>query len=117
MCVAPFGMEEGSSADLPKTELGVVVGEAVRFRFFGSTVRRDDSAGTTLSKWKDDVQELVPIEITLPAEGRRDGDVVPVTLRAAVTEVGTLALEAVPVKALRKGESWKIELNVRSAEE
>jgi len=35
---------------------------------------------------------------------------VPVRLRAAVTEVGTLRLEAVP----RAGEeSWKVEFNVR----
>lgn len=117
MCVAPFGMEEGSSSDLPKMELGVVVGEPVRFRFFGSSVRREDKVGTSLSKWKGDIEELVPIEITLPATGRREGDVVPVTLRASITEVGTLALEAVPTKALRKGESWKIELNVRGSEE
>src|SRR6185503_728370 len=45
LCVAPFGMEEGSAADLPGHELGAVVGEPVRFRFFGSTVRRDDRAG------------------------------------------------------------------------
>lgn len=117
MCVAPFGMEEGSSSDLPKMELAVVVGEPVRFRFFGSSVRREDKVGSSLSKWKGDVEELVPIEITLPAAGRREGDVVPVTLRARVTEVGTLELEAVPAKAIRKDESWKIELNVRTSDE
>ena len=37
LCVAPFGMEEGTDAELPPHELGVVVGEPVRFRFFGST--------------------------------------------------------------------------------
>ena len=45
LCVAPFGMEEGTEAELPPHELGVVVGEPVRFRFFGSSVRRDDRAG------------------------------------------------------------------------
>src|SRR5204863_4146673 len=39
LCVAPFGMEEGSSADVgavvgSSIELGVVVGEKVNFRFF-----------------------------------------------------------------------------------
>ena len=46
MCVAPFGMEEGTRASLPADPLFVVVGEKVRFRFFGSTVRRTDVAGT-----------------------------------------------------------------------
>ncbi len=114
MCVAPFGMEEGTIAALPKHELGVVVGEKVSFRFFGSTVRRGDAAGAELDRWKDDeLVELSPIEVTLPTEGRRAGDVVPVRLHAEVTEVGTLLLAAVPTKPLKKDERWKVELSVR----
>jgi hypothetical protein len=115
LCLAPFGMEEGTEAKLPPNELGVVVGEKVRFRFFGSTVRRSDVAGTELERWKDhEVEELAPIEVTLPAKGRAEGDVVPVRLQAAVTEVGTLLLEAVPTQPAAPDERWKIELNVRS---
>jgi hypothetical protein len=115
LCVASMGMEEGTNANLPERELGVVVGEPVRFRFFGSTVRRDDRTGDELESWKpDEVEELPPIEITLPSEGRVDGDVVAVTLSASVTEVGTLLLEAVPLEPLKKDERWKVELNVRS---
>ena len=44
LCVAPFGMEEGSDAALPPQEFGLVVGEPVQFRFFGSSVRRRRSA-------------------------------------------------------------------------
>ncbi len=117
MCLAPFGLEEGSEADLPPHELGVVVGEPIRFRFFGSSVRRADRAGTTLERWKrEELEELAPIEVTLPAEGRREGDVVPVRLRAAVTEMGTLLVEAVPMSPLKPDERWKVELNVRSSE-
>jgi len=114
MCVAPFGMEEGTEAQLPPHELGVVVGERCTFRFFGSSVRRTDAAGTLLDDWRpDDLQELPPIEVTLPSEGRRDGDVVPVRLRPQVTELGTLRLEAEPVRPLHAGERWRVELNVR----
>jgi hypothetical protein len=112
LCVAPFGMEEGTRAELPPHELGLIVGEPVRFRFFGSSVRREDAAGAEL----DDpsvLDELSPIEVTLPAEGRRDGDVVPVRLSAQVTAVGTLLLEAVPIEPLSPDERWKIELGVR----
>ncbi len=115
MCLAPFGMEEGTSANLPPHELGIVVGENVRFRFFGSSVRRADGAGAALERWsKDELEELAPIEVTLPAEGRREGDVVPVQLRASVTEVGTLLLEAIPLAPTKPDERWKIELNVRA---
>jgi hypothetical protein len=111
LCIAPFGMEEGTEADLPSQEVGLIVGELVRFRFFGSSVRRDDQVGTVLEYWSpDEVEELEDIEANLPAEGRTPGEVVPVRLRATVTEVGTLRLEAVP----RSGnETWKVEFDVR----
>ena len=114
LCVAPLGMEEGTSADVSGHELGVVVGEPVTFRFFGSTVRRDDVVGASLERWKkDELEELSPIQVSLPAEDRPEGDVVPVVLRSEITEVGTLLLEAVPSKPTKKGERWKIELSVR----
>jgi hypothetical protein len=108
-------MEEGTQADLPEHELGLVVGEPVSFRFFGSSVRRDDPAGKTLENWHaDELTELSPIEVTLPPEGREEGDVVRVRLSAEVTPVGTLLLEAVPLEPREPNERWKIELGVRS---
>ncbi len=114
LCVAPFGMEEGTHAELPPQELSVVVGEPVTFRFFGSTTRRGDKAGSVLERWnKDELEELAPIELTLPAAGRTPGDVVPVQLQASVTAVGTLEINAVPLAPLVDKERWKIELSVR----
>ena len=112
VCLAPFGIEEGTDCEPAPQELGLVVGEPVSFRFFGSSVRRDDRIGAVLDRWDDDeLEELAEIQATLPAEGRTPGDVVPVRLRAGVTEVGTLRLEAIP----RDGaERWKIELDVRT---
>lgn len=115
LCVAPFGMEEGIEADPLPEEVGLVVGEPVQFRFFGSSVRREDKVGSVLEQWdSDELEELEEIIVTLPAEGRNPGEVVPVRLQAAVTEVGTLRVEAV----LRNGEqSWKVEFDVRGTEE
>ncbi len=112
LCVAPFGMEEGSAADLPPQEFGLVVGEPVRFRFFGSSVRRQDQVGTRVDQWAaEEIQELGEIELTLPAEGRTPGEIVPVKLRAAVSEAGTLRLEAIPRAG---GRRWQVEFDVRS---
>jgi hypothetical protein len=112
LCVAPFGMEEGSAADLPPQEFGLVVGEPVRFRFFGSSVRRQDQVGTRLDHWTtDEIQELGEIELTLPADTRTPGEIVPVKLRAAVSEAGTLRLEAIPSQG---DERWQVEFDVRS---
>jgi hypothetical protein len=114
LCVAPFGLEEGTSAGMPPHELGVVVGEPVRFRFFGSSVRRSDRAGDALSRWKaGELEELAPIELVLPAEGRAAGEVVAVRLESGVTPIGTLTLEAVPLTPRSPEERWKVELSVR----
>ena len=114
LCVAPFGMEEGTSADLPPQELFVVVGEPVTFRFFGSTTRRTDAAGSVLERWRaDELTELPLIELTLPPAGRAAGDVVPVQLQASVTAIGTLKLEALAKEPLTPDERWQIELSVR----
>ncbi|WP_322104341.1 Hsp70 family protein [Paraburkholderia sp. J41] len=111
LCVAPFGMEEGSDAALPPQEFGLVVGEPVHFRFFGSSVRRHDQVGTMLDYWSpEELQELEAIQATLPTEGRTPGEVVPVRLHARVTEAGTLELEAMPSGT---NERWKVEFDVR----
>ena len=113
MCIAPFGMEEGSEAEMSDQEFGLVVGEPVRFRFFGSSNRREDNVGTVLDTWREqELEELEEITATLPVDenDQNPADIVPVRLRAAVTEVGTLQLEAVP----RIGnETWKVEFDTR----
>jgi len=112
LCLAPFGMEEGTEAPLPEQQFGLVVGEPVRFRFFGSSVRRQDPVGALLDFWSpDELQELQEIEVSLPAEGRAAGEVVAVRLQARVTETGTIELEALPVGG---HERWKVELDVRA---
>ncbi len=119
LCLAPMGMEEGTSAELPAQELGLVVGEPAQFRFFGSSVRRDDQVGAVVEHWEDELEELPPIETSLPAvepgEGReeRAGQIVPVHLRARVSEIGTLEMDCVEKKS---GKAWKLEFNLRGEE-
>lgn len=111
LCVAPFGMEEGSSIDVPGHEFGLVVGQPVEFKFFGSNVRRDDSPGTLLDYWMPDELEALPaISITLQPEGRDVGEIVAVKLAASVSELGTLKLEAIAVDNQQR---WQIEFDVR----
>ncbi len=111
-CVAPFGMEEGTQADVPPQEFGLVVGEPASFRFFASSVRRDDTVGTSIenAEGHEELEEVTPIETTLPAGEGDAGKLTPVNLQAAVTELGTLEL-----RCLEKGGSgrWKLEMNVR----
>ncbi|MBX7104399.1 MAG: Hsp70 family protein [Gemmataceae bacterium] len=110
LCVAPFGMEEGTEADVPGQEFGLVVGEPVEFRFLGSSVRREDGPGTLVEDWSDTIDELDPIAATLEARGQTPGRVVPVHLHARVTELGLLELSC---RSRDGADSWKLEFNVR----
>jgi hypothetical protein len=112
LCVAPFGMEEGTLADVPPQEFGLVTGEPTRFRFFASSLRRDDQVGQMLedAAHNEELEELAPIETSLSADGGETGKLVPVNLQAAVTEVGTLELRCLEKAGPGR---WKLELNVR----
>lgn len=112
LCVVPFGMEEGTSASIAGLEFGLLVGEPAEFRFLSSTVRKADPVGALIEDWGDDLEELSPLEVTLPVEGKPDV-AVPVTLESHVTEIGTLELWCV---ARDGGNRWKLELNIRERE-
>ena len=108
LTVAGFGMEEGSSVRIEDHELGLYVGEAADFRFFHSTQRKDDLPGLLLDEVTAELEELAPIEVTLPADGG-SGELVIVTLETVITETGQLQLWCVA----KDGRRWKLEFNVR----
>ncbi|HSR97673.1 MAG TPA: Hsp70 family protein [Kofleriaceae bacterium] len=114
LCVAPQGLEEGSTVELPDDELGLVVGETQAFRFFAAATRKADTAGALIDADSDGLVELDPVEKLVEAEGDRTaGQMVPVRLEAHVTEVGTLELWCVARDGHGK---WKLEYSVRERE-
>ncbi len=108
LTVVPFGMEEGTDLRIPNREFGLVVGEPAEFRFFTSAVRKNDQPGDLIEDFGDDLEELAPMEVNLPAEESAAG-VVPVSFETVVTETGLLQLWCVA----RDGRRWKLEFNVR----
>ena len=112
LCVVPFGMEEGTSAEVAGMEFGLVVGEPAEFRFLSSTIRKGDPVGALIEDWGDEIEELDPLEITLAVDGHEESTI-PVTLESQVTEIGTLELWCV---ARDRAQRWKLELNIRERE-
>ena len=112
VCVVPMGAEEGTEAEVPGAEFGLVVGETAEFRFLSSTTRRDDRPGAVLDRWSpEELTELTPLETALVSdEATEPGDVVPVRLQTILTEVGTLELWC---QSARDDRRWKLEYNVR----
>jgi len=107
LCVAPFGMEEGTEAEIPQKAFGLLVGEPVKFDFFGSRIRHKDQTGVIVEDWEGDIEEITTLETVLEGE---EGTLLPVTLEVKVTAVGTLELWCV---AGDRGQRYKLEFNVR----
>jgi hypothetical protein len=108
LTVAPYGMEEGTSVDIPEREFRLTVGEPADFRFFSSAERKNDPPGSLVEDPDEQLEELSPIEVTLEGAGE-EGETVRVTLESKVTETGQLQLWCVS----GTGRRWKLEFNVR----
>ncbi len=107
LCVAPFGMEEGTDAHIDKQEFVLVVGEPAVFDFAAASSRQHDQAGDVVEAADDQIELITTLETTLAGENE---DYIPVSLMTRVTEIGTLELWCV---AKHDDRRWKLEFNVR----
>ncbi|PLS79591.1 MAG: nucleotide-binding protein [Chloroflexi bacterium] len=115
LCVVPFGMEEGTEADIRGKEFGLVVGEPAVFHFLASTLRKQDQVGEQIEDWSGELHEVANLETQLAAtDGAAGGTLIPVWLHSRVTEVGTLELWCVARQDERR---WKLEFNIREQRE
>jgi len=111
LCIAPFGMEEGSQAESRDRLFNLVVGETVTFDILASSTRKEDSVGAVIDNWEEmDIREMSTIETVL--EGEEEA-MIPVTFEVKITEIGTLEFWACSRDDDRK---WRLELNVRPKE-
>ena len=111
LCVVPHGMEEGTAAEVPGEEIGLVVGEPAHFRFFSSSVRKGDAAGAVIESWTDEeIVETDSMEAMLAASQAVEDGYVPVRFESRITELGVLELWCA---STRSDERWKLEFSVR----
>lgn len=111
LCVVPKGMEEGTEADVPSSEIGLIVGEPAQFRFFSSAIRKEDQPGTVLSRWEpEELNETDPLEATLTTDQEDAAYSVPVTFQSRITELGVFELWCIGPQPDQK---WKLEFSVR----
>jgi molecular chaperone DnaK (HSP70) len=111
LCVVPFGMEEGTSIDVPSGEIGLVVGDKATFRFFSSPVRKKDQPGDLLGSWtEEELGETDSMEAALPRDESVEEDYVPVRFQSHITELGVFELWCQSTKSAQR---WKLEFSVR----
>jgi molecular chaperone DnaK (HSP70) len=106
LTVVPFGMEEGGGHHIKDRQFALRIGERARFRLFSSTDRKQDAPGEMLEEIAPDMEELTPVEVSLPGNA---GETVAVKLESMVTDTGMLELWFVA----GDGRRWKLEFNVR----
>ncbi len=108
LCVAPFGMEEGTRARIEEQRFVLIIGEPVCFDFLASSLRRNDAVGQTVEGWETEgIEPLTTLETILDGEA---GTAVPVVLEVYATETGALEIWCVCPET---GRRWKLEFNVR----
>ncbi|GIU75178.1 MAG: heat-shock protein [Bryobacteraceae bacterium] len=111
LTVVPFGMEEGSQAEVPGREFVLFTGEPAQFRFFVSASRKQDAIGDLLEEIPEELEELAPVEVCLEGE---PGGMARVMLEVQVTETGVLELWARGLPGTPwEGRRWKLEFQLR----
>jgi molecular chaperone DnaK (HSP70) len=89
LCVAPFGMEEGTTTEPTEREFNLIVGEPAKFDFLSSVVRTGDEVGILIDDWEEEIESITTIETTLDGNY---GTVIPVSIQIKLTEIGTLEI-------------------------
>ncbi|KJZ13958.1 heat shock protein Hsp70 [Marinomonas sp. S3726] len=113
VCIAPFGLDEGSDEQMLSSEFALVVGQSVDFRFFQSKTADVAELGETVNAFSlMSLNELGKIQARLDAGHYQEGDMVRVILSSRITELGVLLLEAHDTQS---DLSWTLEYQVRDA--
>lgn len=110
LCVAPFGMEEGSGGDIVGQSFGLIVGEDVKFDLYASNTRKQDEIGSFAETDQDDINQVTSMETQLDLDNDTAGTMIPIHLQVSVTEIGTLEVWCV---SHENDQKWKLEFNVR----
>lgn len=111
LCVVPFGMEEGTETDVAGSEIGLVIGEPVKFRFFSSSERSQDKPGDVIANCSEpQFQETDSLESNLQGDEKFNDGYVPVRFHSKITELGMFELSC---RSTVSDDTWKLQFSVR----
>ena len=119
VCLLPRGMEEGSEVELPSQPMALLLNRPVRFRLFSSVLREGDKPGDVLHLEPSELTELPPLYTVLRHPKSSQQRPVTVTLRARLSEIGTLELWAASAEKEPDGGAqlkWRLQFDLRQSE-
>jgi len=109
VCLVPRGQEEGQPVELTSQTFELMLGRPVQFPLFSTTSDRIDRPGDIVEV-TEEFRALPPIHTLFKTAADRPMSVVPVHLRALLTELGTLELWCA---ANAGDEQWRLEFELR----
>ncbi len=112
LCVAPRGMDDGTSTAVPDRVFDLVLGKPVSFPLLAYTGDRIDPPGALIEVDDPELELLPPLQTVLrDKKGGAEGTT-PVTLTATLTEAGALELYLVTVDLPPR--RWKLDFTLYS---
>jgi molecular chaperone DnaK (HSP70) len=112
VCLVPRGAEEGQTLELDSQDLHLVANKPVSFRLYSSLARVDDKVGDAIEvsgEASSDLHLHAPLNAVIRF-GKSGERLVPVKLRAHLTEVGTLEVWA---DSKISDHHWRLQFELR----
>ena len=113
MCLVERGLDEGSKIDLSHMEYEVIANQPVSFDLYSSSYRSGDIAGD-IFEIDDTIVPMTPVQTIIKFGSKSEKKIIPVTIGAEYTEMGTLSMFC------RSGVSdhkWELQFQLRNQEE
>jgi len=112
ICLVPGHAEPGQDLDLVARTLELTISQPVEFSLFFSSTRLTDEPGDIVTVNREQMKPLPPIRTVLRTERRNETGMIPVTLHAHLSEIGTIDLWCQAAETDRR---WRLQFDVRSA--
>ena len=109
VCVVERGLDEGSVIDLPEMKYEVRANERVSFDIFHSSYRSGDMAGKLVTI-DDSFSSMAPVQTIIRFGKSGQRKIIPVTIGAEYTEMGTLSMYCHSGVSDHK---WKLQFQLR----
>jgi molecular chaperone DnaK (HSP70) len=111
VCLVPGDAQPGQQIDLEDRQFDLTVSQPVEFALYVSSTRLTDAPGEIVPVDREQMAPLPPIRTVLHADRRRVQAVVPVTLHASLSEIGTIEMWC---QARGNGRRWRLQFDIRS---
>src|SRR5215831_4928683 len=112
MCLLPTGIAAGQMVELTDCQFQLRIRQPVEFPLYTSSLRTADTPGTLVPIDPQLLQPLPPIRTVLTSGRRKSqAEVIPVTLQAQLSDIGTLELWCREATGDRQ---WQLQFDVRT---